>query len=303
MPAENPTVAEIFDPEFLSALQAFSVKIGQVPVGGQLAEHRSKQRGQGLEFADYKPYVAGDDLRAVDWNIYRRLGRLFIKVFEEQQDMHVYVLLDVSASMYAGKNAKITSGMKAGMALSAIALRQHDGVGLYAFGDDLKVKCRSVHGQRNLMQMARHFSELEAANTTHLADAILELASYKLRKGVLVIISDFFDPEGLDKLTRALRMVRHRLLLVQLSSPQDADPSLDAAMQGDVHLRDSETGDLLQVSITPQLLERYRKAYSDFNRQITEIARGNDAGFLRLDVERDVLPQLSALFAGGGIKL
>ena len=119
---------ELFDADFLQALQQFSLRVGRVAPSGRLAEQKSRDRGIGLEFTDFKPYVPGDDLRSVDWNIYRRLGRLFVRVFEEQQDLPFYVLVDRSSSMYLENPPRINAALRTALALSSVALHNSDSV-------------------------------------------------------------------------------------------------------------------------------------------------------------------------------
>ena len=121
-----PTVDEFFDTEFLTALQGFSLWARRIISGGRHAEQLSKDKGAGLEFADYKAYVPGDDTRTIDWNIYRRLGRVVVKVFEERQELPVYLLVDRSSSMYFEAAPKIGVALKVALALASISLSQHD---------------------------------------------------------------------------------------------------------------------------------------------------------------------------------
>lgn len=291
------TLSELFNAEFLNSLRQFRLFARQVDRDGRPAEHKSKALGHGLEFKDFRPYAPGDDLRSVDWNIYRRLGKLFIRVSEEQQDLPVYLMPDVSKSMYLGENPRINAAMRVSLALSYISLNQHDSIGLFPFAEDMQIKLRSRSGKSNLMSLARHLSELRERHSTDLAAALNHLSGIRIRRGLLVIISDFFDPGGVQAIEAALRSVRHRLLFVQLVRKDDAAPDLG----GNVRVRDCETDGFADVSITADLLKRYHKAYQVFNAELARLARKKQATLVQIDVEEDIVQQLSTLFRQGGI--
>ncbi|QSX34142.1 DUF58 domain-containing protein [Shewanella avicenniae] len=295
--------APLFDPSFVEQVQQFSLRVAQAGKGGRLAEQKTPARGQGLEFADFKPYVAGDDLRAIDWNIYRRLGRVFVRVFEEQQDLPVYLLLDLSASMFLEQPARITAAKQAALALGAIALNQHDAVTLLPFSEKLQMQHKGMSGKHQLLRLAQLISEGDQQSKTSLADVLQEFASFPLRQGLVVVISDFFDNQGIAPVVDALGQLRHKLLLVQLTQPWDSDPSLQTQMSGDVRLQDCETAEYADLQITPELLANYQAAYQAFNDQLTQLAGGRGAGLLRLDASSPVLPQLATLFGQGGLLL
>ena len=301
MPAAAPTVEEIFDTEFLTALGGFSLWARRIISGGRHAEQLSKDKGAGLEFADYKAYVPGDDTRTIDWNIYRRLGRVVVKVFEERQELPVYLLVDRSGSMYFEPAPKIGVALKVALALTSISLSQHDSVGLLSFSNDLEMKLRAASGHGRLMRVAQRLAELDEQGSTELVQAIEGVESLRLRRGLLVVISDFYDPAGLEEVLGSLGQTRHRLLLVQLIGDHDLDPSGRREMRGDVRLRDCESGEAVDVSLTPAILDNYRAIVTDFNERLARFATERGAAFVRLNTDQEVLPQLAAAFEAGSI--
>ncbi len=140
----GPTFERLFDPVFLDRVNAFALRIAAAQKGGRLADQRTAARGQGSDFADFKPYVAGDDLRAIDWNIYSRLGKAFVRVFEERQDLPVYLMVDVSRSMFVETPPRINAAMRTALALAAMALGQHDSVSLMPFSDGMAMQLRGL---------------------------------------------------------------------------------------------------------------------------------------------------------------
>jgi uncharacterized protein (DUF58 family) len=295
---------ELFDAEFLAALQRLHIHARRVARGGRHAEQRSRDLGTGIEFRDFRPYVAGDDFRSIDWTIYRRLGKVFLRLFEEFEDLPVYLLPDISSSMYLETPPRAVAGLRTSLALASIALNQHDSVGLFPFGADLSVGLRPQSGKGRLTRFATSMAALAPAGTTNLDRSLRTLQALGLREGLAVVVSDFFDPSGIAGVLAALKRVRHRLLLVQLVRPIDRDPSLDGALHmGDLQLRDCESGAIEEVSLTPAVLARYRDAYDGFQEQLTGFANQRGIGMLQMDVEQDVLVQLGTLFEGGSMKV
>ena len=165
--------------------------------------------------------------------------------------------------------------------------------------DAMELRVKSLAGKASTMAFAEHLARLTFDDRAHtsLSASIGRLAGLNLRRGLLVVISDFFDPAGLDLVRDALRAIRHRLLFVQLVRPSDASPDLD----GDLRLRDCESGELAEITITPHVLKRYREAYDRFSESLTELVSYYHGGLLRLDVEADLVQQLNTLFASGRV--
>ena len=295
-PTSVPFVtSDLFDGEFLESLKRLHIVARRVARQGRHAEQRSHDLGSGIEFRDFRPYAPGDDFRAIDWNIYRRLGRVFLRLFEELEDLPVYLAPDISTSMYQESPPRAKAGLRCALALTSIALNQHDSVGLFPFGEDMTMALRPQSGKGRLLRFAETMATLEPAGSTDFRASFQRLAALNLRPGLLVVISDFFDPAGLAAVTETLKTSRHRLLLVQLHRGSDGNPDVE----GDVQLVDCETGDTRDVSATSEVLRRYREAYDRFQNDLSQFARRRDAGLLPIDVERDVVPQLASLFETG----
>lgn len=291
--------AELCDERFLASLEALRLVARRVAPRGRFAEQRSRALGGGFEFKDYRPYAPGDDLRSIDWNLYRRLGRVFVRLCEELEDLPLYLLPDVSRSAWLETPPRALAGLRASLALAAISLGQHDKVGIFPFDDDLRVLQRPTSGKNRILQFAQLCSELEPApepgGTTDLSRALARFQALGLREGLVCVVSDFFDPAGIERVVEALHGVRSKLLLVQLVRRSDAEP----ALQGDLRLSDCESGAVTDVSITPAVLERYKAAHARFDGALADFARGRAAGLVKLDVDGDVVAQLARLFEAG----
>jgi uncharacterized protein (DUF58 family) len=291
----------LFDPEFLAALSHLKIAANRVAGGGHFGNRLSRDLGIGPEFRDYRAYTPGDDLRAIDWNIYRRLGRLFLRLYEEQQDLPLYLMPDISPSMFFEPAPRALTALRCALAFAVVSLNHHDSVTLLPFDDQVKVRVKSMSGKASTMAFAQHLARLSAASAarTDLAGAFRRVATMNLRRGLLVVISDFFDPNGLDMVAEALRAVRHRLLFVQVVRKNDAEPEL----AGELRLRDCETGGVTEVTITPHVLQKYRDAYGSFVRRLTEMVRHLHGGLLQIDADIDLLQQLNALFGSGQVRV
>ena len=289
----------MFDPEFLASLQGLRIVARRVPRHGRHAEQRSADMGGGNEFRDYRDYTPGDDLRYVDWNVYRRLRHVVLRLFEELEDLPHYILPDISGSMWAEDPPRAAPALKTALALAAISLGQHDRVGIYPFGEQLRNRRRPKAGKSRLLALAGQLSALEPAGGTDLAGAVRSIRELGLRSGLLTIISDFFDPRGLEPVLDELRHTRHRLLLIQVVRATDREPVL----VGDVRVRDCETGVAEDITVTPAVLDRYREAYGAFESALTDFSTERRAGLLRLDADSDIVGQLASLFEGGRYRL
>ena len=292
---------ELFDPGFLASLSHLSLTVQRVAPGGRFGDRLSKDMGAGIEFRDFRPYSPGDDPRAIDWNIYRRLGRVFLRLYEEQEDLPLYLMPDISASMYHEPVPRALTALRTTLALATISLSHHDSTALFPFAEQMEVRVKSMSGKASTMAFAEHLARIAPADglQTNLAAALRRLGDMNLRRGLLVLISDFFDPAGLDAVRDALRAIRHRLLFVQLVRPSDASPDLD----GDLRLRDCETGDIAEITVTPHVMTKYREAYDAFNTQLTDLVKYFHGGLLRLDVEADLVQQLNTLFESGNLRV
>jgi uncharacterized protein (DUF58 family) len=292
----------LFDPDFLASLSHLSIAVQRVAAGGRFGERLSKDRGAGIEFRDFRGYSPGDDPRAIDWNIYRRLGKVFVRLYEEQQDLPLYLMPDVSTSMFHEEDPRALTALRCALALATISLSHHDSTALFPFAEKMDMRVKSMSGKANTMAFAEHLSRLAppaGGARTNVSGALRRIADMNLRRGLLVVISDFFDPAGVDSVRDALRSIRHRMLFVQLVRPSDAVPALD----GDLRLRDCETGDSAEITVTPHVLTRYREAYASFNNELAALVKYFHGGLLRLDVEEDLVTQLNTVFAAGNLSV
>jgi uncharacterized protein (DUF58 family) len=244
----------LLDPAFMARLDQLDVMSRKLLAGKLKGERRSKRRGQSVEFADYRNYVVGDDLRFIDWNIYARLDRLFLKLFLEEEDLSLYILLDVSKSCDYGEPNKAMNLKRVAAALGYVGLVNYNRVHLTAMSDGIVADTGAMRGRRRVSQMIDFVSKLQPTGESHFAEACKRFALAHRGKGVLVVLSDFFIKDGFENGLKYLAGGKYDLFAVQTLSPQEIEPDL----QGDLKLRDLEDDDEAEVSITQPLLKQYK---------------------------------------------
>ena len=244
----------LLDPAFMARLDQLDVMSRKLLAGKLKGERRSKRRGQSVEFADYRNYTIGDDLRFIDWNIYARLDKLFLKLFLEEEDLSLYVLVDVSKSCDYGEPHKAMYLKRVAAALGYIGLVNYNRVNVIAMADGIVAETGPTRGRRRVAQLLDFVSKLKPTGGSHLAEACKRFALAHRQKGVLVVLSDFFDKGGFENGLRYIAGGKYDLFAVQILSPQEINPEL----QGDLKLRDMEDDDMAEVSITQPLMKQYK---------------------------------------------
>lgn len=283
----------LFPPDFLAGLHALHVAARRVPQGGRPAEQASRARGSGIELTDLRPYAAGDEFRAIDWRAWQRLDRLFVRIYLEDRDLPLYFVVDRSASM--SLRDKSFASLQSVAALAAVALQQMDRVTVFPFADEPLVPMPGTSGRTGLVRLLSYLEALPGGRKTNLVEEVSRFAARQLRKGLCVVVSDLYDPRGLEAVLEALSRVQHRVLVVRPVRGDEARPRLS----GEVEVQDCESEETLALSVDAALLDRYEAAYTKFVRDLATFAEARGIGILRLAVEEPVLPQIANLFPRG----
>ena len=242
----------LLDAALLTRLEALELVSRKVFRGRLQGERRGLRKGQGVEFADFRNYAAGDDLRFVDWNTYARLDRLFLKLFLEEEEVRFYGLLDASRSMSFGAPAKFRYGKQLLAALAYIGLARGARVKLEAFGAD---DSPAFRGRRSLWPMLEWLERLPLAPSAPLADAMRSFCTRNAGKGIVVIVSDFLEKDGYESALRRVAAERFDVYAVQILSAEELAPTLD----GDLRLVDCEDGQQVEVTAAAALTTQYRQ--------------------------------------------
>lgn len=290
---------DLFDEEFQRRLEYLAIVSRKVYAGRMRAERRSKKTGAGIEFADHREYVAGDDFRYLDWNVYQRTGRLLVRLFEEEEDLSVYVLVDRSLSMGMGEPPKLQYAKKLAAALAYIALANLDRVSVLSFSEQMSGRLAPTRGKNRIFKVFDFLRPLEANGETDLQTSLRTFAAQNKRRGVAILISDLYDPRGYEDGLNQLRYAKFEPYVLQLFDPIELDPPL----HGDVRLVDQETGDYRDVTITPRVLERYKAAHRRYRKEVADFCGQKQVAYhaLSTDVPFDDAV-LQVLRAGGLVR-
>lgn len=287
------TPDELISSQLSAALDRLDLSTRRVFAGKLQGERRSKTRGRSVEFEDFRPYVAGDDLRHVDWNVFARLDRLFIKIFQEEQDLALNIVLDASASMDAGNPSKLIFAQRVAMALGYLGLVNNNRVAAWIFGgrpDNTIRRLPPMRGRTNVQRLARFLLDETFPDAPSRPDreeqsftrSLRTIAASRGTRGVLVLITDLFAPEGYENGLSLLSgggsssgQPAWDITVIQTLSPGECDPQHelaaggDRAVIGDLRLTDVETGRSAEITITQELIARYRARFDAFQRDAT----------------------------------
>lgn len=295
------SATELFDPAFLRALEALRMIARSVPAGGRHAEQRSRARGQGQEFTDVRPYVAGDDFRTVDWHVFLRLDKVFVRLFLQDEDLPIYFLLDQSASMARGPASgngpdRSVVARRAVAALAYVALNHMDRIAVFPFASASLRPLPGTSGKNGFQRLLAYLAGLPAQGTTTLVEALQQFAARRLRRGLCVLVTDGFDPRGAAAVQTAMARVPHRLLVVRPVHPGEERP---VHLRGELRAVDCESGEHVEVSVDDAMLDRYAKAYAEFAEAIASTAEQRGGGCLAVRSDQPLVPQLATLFQNG----
>jgi len=265
----------MFDSDFIKKLEYLSLISRRMFRGQLLAQKRTRQLGSGVEFADHRDYVFGDDLRYLDWNVFARLGNQLIKRFEEEEDLHVYFFLDCSQSMSVGNPCKFDYARQVAAALAYIALADLDRVSVVAFADKIYDFFPLIRGKQHVLSLLRFVETLQTVGeATNLRSSVNEFLHGKPRAGLVVLVSDFYDPAGFQTAVDTLRYRQFEPNLIQIHDLTELSPRL----LGDLQLFDIETGYARNVTISESVLRRYKQKIGEFQESIQRYCIENGFG-------------------------
>jgi uncharacterized protein (DUF58 family) len=266
----------LLDPEFLARLEQLELVSRKIFLGRMKGERRSKKKGQSVEFADYRNYVVGDDLRFLDWNLYARLDRLFLRLFMEEEDLHFYVLIDNSLSMDFGTPSKLHYAKQIAAALGFIGLVNLDRVVAEAFNDNLTQTMPAVRGRRSLWRLLDFLQKIEPAGPSDLKQALKTFSLKSSGKGIVVLLSDLMDKGGYEDALRYLVARQMDIYVIQILSQEEIEPD----MVGDLKLTDVEDGDVAEITVSGPLLRRYKQNLAAYRAGIHEFCARRGVTYL-----------------------
>ncbi len=278
--APATAVDDLFDENFQRKLDYLAVVSRRVFAGRLRAERRTRKSGSGIEFADHREYAAGDDLRNLDWHVYGRSGRLLLRLFEEEEDLSIYILLDCSRSMAFGSPPKFDHARRLAAAMAYVGLANLDRVAVTAWSTTVDRHLPASRGRGRIFKVFDFLRAVHPSGDTALADVARVFASQNKRRGVAIVISDLYDPAGFERGINAIRYLRYEPIVIHVVDPREADPGA----RGDITLFDVESGEEREVTLTDGIVGRYRAAHATWRREIDDFCKSRQVPYIAADV-------------------
>ncbi|HEY6557271.1 MAG TPA: DUF58 domain-containing protein [Polyangiaceae bacterium] len=295
-PARAASGQPLFDDEFQRKLETLAIVSRRVFAGNMRAERRTKKKGSGIEFADHRNYVPGDDFRFVDWNVYQRFGRLLVRLYEEEEDLSIYFIVDCSSSMAFGSGDKFVQARRLCAALAYVGLANLDRVTIVAVSDELVARMPTTRGKARIFKVFEFLSGLRAGGTTDLRDSLKTFVAQHKRRGLAVLISDLYDPAGFEGGINMLRFNKFEPYVLHIVDPDEARPKL----RGDVRIYDCETGDERELTVTEPVLAKMERAYHEYREQIERFCTRRQVPYFAADASEPFDELVLSVFRRGG---
>jgi uncharacterized protein (DUF58 family) len=289
-----------FDETFLRKLERLAVIAKRAGRGLGRGERRVRRSGVGLELADHRSYTPGDDLRRLDWNLYGRLERPFVRLFDEDEDLPLYLLVDASASMSFGVPSKLRLAVEIAAALAYVGLSNLDRVAVYALDETLTAGLGPQRGRAQVQPLFAVLASLQPAGRTNLRAAIDRFIGRHGRRGTVVLLSDYFDGtasgDAGDAIDR-LRYNRFAPVVVQITAPEEHDPELER----DVVVVDAETGAERALTVTPAVRAAYQRGLVGRQEALALSCRRRALPYFQVRSDQAFEDVVLRLFRGGGL--
>jgi uncharacterized protein (DUF58 family) len=273
-----------FTSEFLAQLERLTLASRRTFRGRVKGERRSPHKGQSVEFSDYRPYGIGDDLRYVDWNIFGRLDRLHVKLFVDEEDLCVHLLVDASSSMDFGRPTKLHYASRVAAALGFVGLVSLERVGVGVLREKVSEGWPPTRGRNQFVAMVDFLAGLRAGGATSLNHGLANYAMRAREPGLVVLFSDLLDPVGFEAGVRALLERRFEVHIVHVLTPEEVHPTL----AGDLRLHDSETDELREITVDGDALRSYRQRLGQFLERVEGFCRSAEIGYRRVTTEMPI---------------
>jgi uncharacterized protein (DUF58 family) len=291
---------DLFDDDFQRKLDYLALVSKRAFAGRMRAERRTKKTGAGVEFADHREYQPGDDFRYLDWNVYQRFDRLLLRLFEEEEDLAIYFIVDASTSMgFPNGDAhakKFRYAKRVAAALAYVGLANLDRVSITSTTDKVLNRMPATRGKARIFKVFRFLKELKPDGQTNLEDALKSFVAQNKRRGLVVLASDLYDPHGFERGINVLRYNKFDPFVVHIIDREEAKPKL----AGDVLLYDCETGDEREVTVTAKVLERFEHAYGEYLSDIERFCSSKQVPYIQADVAIPFDELILRVFRRGG---
>jgi uncharacterized protein (DUF58 family) len=287
---------DLFDEDFQRKLEYLAMVSRRVFSGAMKAERRTKKTGSGVEFADHRDYVPGDDFRYLDWRAYGRFDKLLLRLFQEEEDLSVYFIIDSSWSMTFGSGEKLKYAKKLCAALAYVALANLDRVAIVAAGQEIVARMEPTRNKRRIFRVFQFLRAVDGDGVTDLGTAMRTFVAQHKRRGLAVVLSDLYDPAGFERGINVLRYNKFEPFVLHIVDPTDAVPPL----KGDLRLYDCETGEEREVTVTKRVLERYAEAYQAYQKRVERFCVSRQVSYFGADITVPFDELILRVFRKGG---
>jgi uncharacterized protein (DUF58 family) len=287
---------DLFDDEFQRKLDYLAMVSRRVFSGAMRAERRTKKTGSGVEFADHRDYAPGDDFRYLDWHAYQRFDRLLIRLYEEEEDLSIYFIVDNSSSMAFGDGEKLRQAKRLCAALAYVGLANLDRIAIVTATDEISGRMQSTRGKARIFRIFRFLSGVKAEGQTDLGEAMKTFVAQHKRKGLAVLLTDLYDPAGFERGINVLRYNKFEPFVLHIVDPAEGRPDL----RGDVRVYDCETGEEREVTVTARVLERYGQAFEEYLEEAKRFCTQRQVSYFRADVHVPFDELILRVFRRGG---
>jgi uncharacterized protein (DUF58 family) len=287
---------DLFDDEFQRKLETLAIVSRRVFAGNMRAERRTKKKGSGVEFADHRNYAPGDDFRYVDWNVYQRFGKLLVRLYEEEEDLSIYFIVDCSSSMAFGDAKKFDQARRLCAALAYVGLANLDRVTIVGVSDEVIARMPTTRGKGRIFKVFDFLRGLKPDGTTELRESLKTFVAQHKRRGLAVLISDLYDPAGFEGGINMLRFNKFEPYVLHIVDPRESK----LVLKGDVRIYDCETGDEREVTVTPKLLERMQRAWGEYRDQVERFCTTRQVPYFAADVDTPFDELVLRVFRRGG---
>ncbi len=288
--------SQLFNDEFLKKLEYLHMVSRKTFVGTNRADRRMRKIGSGIEFADHRKYSMGDDFRYIDWNVYGRIDKLLLRLFEEEEDLHIYILIDSSKSMLIGEPLKLHYAMQMAAALTYIGLANLDRVGIIPFSDILHPHLPVARGKKRIFKVFDFLRQIEAGGPTQLETVTKSFIHRYKRKGLAIVISDFYDPQGFEEGINSLRYNGFEPFVLQIYDQREVNPNF----HGDLTLVDCETGAAKEITVSKSLLEAYKREHDKYCDELSNYCSSKGIPYFRTHTQIAFDELVLKIFRVGG---
>lgn len=284
-------LTEGFTKEYMARLEAFSIKLNEKMSNvSQSGIRKSGAKGNSLEFSDFREYIAGDDIRRIDWNGYARFDRIFVKLFMEEKQADINLFIDKSNSMGEHEDKLYYAKMLAA-SIGYISLKNTDRVNMMLFNSQVTDEKTKLVSKNSFFEIVNFLDNIDSNGQTDINNSIMKNISKLSNRGICFIFSDFFSLNGFIEAIKMLRYKKQDVVLVQILSGEERSPLLN----GNIRIIDSETGENIDMEVTEGILNEYKKALVSYENELKDFCKQYNMSFVSIDTSQPIIKGLMAI--------